>query len=84
MTENDKKYKENFYMKYWLHPSSKGIKEMEMPGIEPGAFHMQSERSSTEPHPLWFKIHYRSNIMLLSALNIELSCQIMCFFFLLI
>ena len=26
---------------------------MEMPGIEPGAFHMQSERSTTEPHPLW-------------------------------
>jgi hypothetical protein len=25
---------------------------MEMPGIEPGAFHMQSERSSTELHPL--------------------------------
>ena len=24
---------------------------MEMPGIEPGAFHMQSERSTTEPHP---------------------------------
>ena len=22
-----------------------------MPGIEPGAFHMQSERSTTEPHP---------------------------------
>ena len=24
---------------------------MEMPEIEPGAFHMQSERSTTEPHP---------------------------------
>ena len=24
---------------------------MEMPGIEPGAFHMQSERSTTELHP---------------------------------
>ena len=24
---------------------------VEMPGIEPGAFHMQSERSTTEPHP---------------------------------
>ena len=24
---------------------------MEMPGIEPGAFVMQSERSTTEPHP---------------------------------
>ena len=26
-------------------------KKVEMPGIEPGAFHMQSERSTTEPHP---------------------------------
>ena len=25
---------------------------VEMPGIEPGAFHMRSERSTTEPHPL--------------------------------
>ena len=24
---------------------------VEMPGIEPGAFHMRSERSTTEPHP---------------------------------
>ena len=24
---------------------------MEMPGIEPGTFHMQSERSTTELHP---------------------------------
>ena len=24
---------------------------MEMPGIEPGAFHMQSERSTAELHP---------------------------------
>ena len=31
-------------------------KDLEMPGIEPGAFHMQSERSTTELHPhlqLW-------------------------------
>ncbi len=27
------------------------IKDVEMPGIEPGAFHMQSERSTTELHP---------------------------------
>ncbi len=27
-------------------------KNVEMPGIEPGAFHMQSERSTTELHPL--------------------------------
>ena len=26
-------------------------KSLEMPGIEPGAFHMQSERSTTELHP---------------------------------
>ena len=32
---------------YWDH-----YQKMEMPGIEPGAFHMQSERSTTEPHPL--------------------------------
>ncbi len=28
------------------------VKQVEMPGIEPGAFHMQSERSTTELHPL--------------------------------
>ncbi len=33
-------------------------KKLEMPGIEPGAFHMQSERSTTELHP-------RYNIILL-------------------
>ncbi len=27
------------------------VKQVEMPGIEPGAFHMQSERSTTELHP---------------------------------
>ncbi len=26
-----------------------------MPGIEPGAFHMQSERSTTELHPLLYE-----------------------------
>ena len=26
-------------------------KKMEMPGFEPGTFHMQSERSTTELHP---------------------------------
>ena len=26
--------------------------KLEMPGIEPGAFHMQSERSTAELHPL--------------------------------
>ena len=28
-----------------------------MPGIEPGAFHMQSERSTTEPHPHIIQIY---------------------------
>ena len=30
--------------------------KLEMRGIEPRAFHMQSERSTTELHPLWFEI----------------------------
>ena len=30
--------------------------KLEMRGIEPRAFHMQSERSTTELHPLWFVI----------------------------
>ena len=30
-------------------------RKLEMPGIEPGAFHMRSERSTTEPHPLTSK-----------------------------
>jgi hypothetical protein len=33
-------------------------KKLEMPGIEPGAFHMQSERSTTELHPLTFKLFF--------------------------
>ena len=28
---------------------------LEMPGIEPGAFHMQSERATTALHPLTFE-----------------------------
>ncbi len=31
--------------------SEKKYKKMEMPGIEPGAFHMQSERATTALHP---------------------------------
>ena len=27
------------------------LEVLEMPGIEPGASHMRSERSTTEPHP---------------------------------
>ena len=34
-------------------------KKLEMPGIEPGAFHMQSERSTTELHPLRTKASLR-------------------------
>ena len=30
----------------------KVIPQLEMPGIEPGAFHMQSERATTALHPL--------------------------------
>ena len=33
-----------------LAPPAK--RDMEMPGIEPGAFHMQSERATTALHPL--------------------------------
>ncbi len=47
-----------------------------MPGIEPGAFHMQSERSTTELHP---PDNQRINLVLLSnfvkdvnILNIQL------------
>ena len=37
-------------------------KNMEMPGIEPGAFHMQSERSTTELHPRGSKLLATVNI----------------------
>ena len=30
-------------------------KVMEVPGIEPGAFRMQSERDTTTPHPQGYK-----------------------------
>ena len=33
-----------------------------MPGIEPGAFHMQSERSTTEPHPQLLSYMFRITI----------------------
>ena len=32
-------------------------KQLEMPGIEPGAFHMQSERATTALHPLPRLLH---------------------------
>ena len=45
---------------YYSHKSAAKVhKNMEMPGIEPGAFHMQSERSTTELHPhLWIGATY--------------------------
>ena len=36
--------------------SKLGSKSVEMRGIEPRAFHMQSERSTTELHPQRFKV----------------------------
>ena len=32
------------------------VKKLEEPGIEPGAFHMQSERATTALHPLDCKL----------------------------
>ena len=37
-------------------------KKLEMPGIEPGAFHMQSERSTTELHPQQYFSNCKTNI----------------------
>ena len=34
------------------HKYGKNNNPLEMPGIEPGAFHMQSERATTALHPL--------------------------------
>ena len=36
-----------------LDVAKKKGKQMEMPGIEPGASYMQSMRSTTELHPLY-------------------------------
>ena len=38
--------------RYHVFEIGKKKKDMEMRGIEPRAFHMQSERSTTELHPL--------------------------------
>jgi hypothetical protein len=50
-----------------------------MPGIEPGAFHMQSERSTTELHPLRFKrlIKFYLAFLTVAAKNIDLftTCE---------
>ena len=40
----------NLYLHGKIFPNFQQ-KKLEMPGIEPGAFHMQSERSTTELHP---------------------------------
>ena len=39
---------------------------MEMPGIEPGASHMQSERSTTELHP-----HVNSRRFIIVQINVD-------------
>jgi predicted RNA methylase len=39
-------------------------KNLERPGIEPGAFHMQSERSTTELHPRTLKLKLISYLFL--------------------
>ena len=36
----------------WKEKDEKKNSSLEMPGIEPGAFHMQSERATTALHPL--------------------------------
>ena len=46
---NFKLTNENFVIDIW---TLKNFPPMEMPGIEPGAFHMQSERATTALHPL--------------------------------
>ena len=40
---------------WWVRKTS--IKQLEMPGIEPGASRMLSARSTTELHPLIFWFH---------------------------
>jgi hypothetical protein len=42
----------NSFVHEWIWSVAIRLKQVEMPGIEPGAFHMQSERSTTELHPL--------------------------------
>ena len=36
----------------FLEDSNAVTKQLEIPGIEPGAFHMQSERATTALYPL--------------------------------
>ena len=49
------------------------IKSMEMPGIEPGASHMQSVRSTTELHPLTC---LRSNLSTNNSIGIIDYCTL--------
>ena len=42
--------------------------KMEMPGIEPGAFHMQSERATTALHPPHFAKSYSSSLFIFLCL----------------
>lgn len=42
-----------------------------MPGIEPGASHMQSERSTTELHPHVTKLRFNNNEYKTFALNVR-------------
>ena len=47
-------YSDNVHCVYFIEQIDRKYdkKWLEMPGIEPGAFHMQSERSTAELHPL--------------------------------
>ena len=49
---------------------------LEMPGIEPGAFHMQSERSTTELHPLLLELMKLSTILPVLYNNLGLSLDL--------
>ena len=47
-------------------------KEMEMPGIEPGASHMRSVRSTTELHPHAGNIRFKDKYVRFSLILIRL------------
>ena len=42
-------------------PLNQKVPSVEMPGIEPGAFHMQSERATTALHPRTCRNAHRSS-----------------------
>ena len=52
--------------------TAKQDSSLEMPGIEPGAFHMQSERATTALHPL-VENRYFQNILILVYKKTSLS-----------